>query len=176
MITALKVAMSLILNFVAFGAHVETRTTLDPQVDPIALCTFQETMSNVAAAVSWFASKPLVGDNSIITSIARADICEILSEVTVGNVGALSLPVTMPLCISTDNKTAVVHFFGVPTRLEVAKADTQLTALIEGLLDARCILTQYKGTVGAVPYGLFFAVTDAEIVGAAKNMHDALAD
>ena len=178
-ITVLKVAMSLVLNFVAFGAHVKSRTTLDPQVDPVALRAFQITVSNVAAAVSWFASKPLVGDNSIITSIVRADIGATLSEVTMPTeiLGALSLPVTMPAWISTDDTTAVVHFFGVPKTLGVAQADTQLTALIKGLLDAKCILTQYKDTVGVgVAYDLFFGVTDAEIASAAKDMNDALAD
>ena len=181
MITVLKIDMSLVLNFGAFGAHVRKRTTLVPQVDPFALRAFQETVSNVAAAVSWFAIKPLVGDTSIITSIVRADIGATLSEVTMPTeiLGALSLPVTMPWCISTDDTTAVVHFFGVPKTLEVAQADTQLTALIKGLLDAKCILTQYKDTVGvaiSMAYEIFFGVTDAQIASAAKDMNDALAD
>ena len=183
MITALKVAMSLVLNFVAFGAHVKSRTTLDYQVDIFALRAFQETVSNVAAAVSWFASKPLVGDNSIITSIVRADIGATLGEAAMSTemLSALSVPLTIPLPVTmmglTNDTTAVVHVFGVPKTLEVAQADTQLTALIKGLLDAKSILAQYKVTVAnSMAYEIFFGVTDAQIASAAKDMNDALAD
>ena len=172
MITALKVAMSLVLNFVAFGAHVETRTTLDPQVDPIALRTFQETMSNVAAAVSWFASKQLVGVNSIITPSVRADIrADILNELT--SMQTFSVPLTVPQY--TNSTTALVHFFGEPCSLEVSQADTQLPALIKGLLDAKCILTQYKDTIhNSMAYAIFFGVTDSETASAMKDVMNAL--
>ena len=170
--------MSLVLNFVAFGAHVKSRTTLDYQVDIFALRAFQETVSNVAAAVSWFAIKPLVGDTSIITSIVRSDICATLGEAAMSTeiLSALSVPLTIPTMIGlVSDPTAVVHIFGVPKTLEVAQADTQLTALIKGLLDAKSILAQYKVTVAnSMAYEIFFGVTDTEIASAAKQLTDAL--
>ena len=181
MITVLNIVMSLVLNFGVFAAQVQKRTTLDPQVDPYALRLFQETMSNVAAAVCWFASKPLVGDTSIITSMVRADICATLGEAAMSTeiLSALSVPLTIPLPVTmiglANDTTAVVHIFGVPKTLEVAQADTQLTALIKGLLDAKSILAQYKDTVAnSMAYEMFFGVTDAEIASAAKHITDAL--
>ena len=78
--------------------------------------------------------------------------------------------------IGLDNDpTAVVHIFGVPKTLEVAQADTQLTALIKGLLDAKSILAQYKLTVAnTMAYEIFFRVTDTEIASAARQLMDAL--
>ena len=173
--------MSLVLNFGVFAAHVQKRTTLDPQVDPYALRLFQETMSNVAAAVCWFASKPLVGDTSIITSMVRADIYATLGEASMSTeiVRALSVPLTIPLPVTMigliKDTTAVVHVNGNPKTLKVAHADTQLTTLIKGLIDAKRILEQYKGTVAnSMAYELFFGSTDAEIDSAAKQLTDAL--
>ena len=173
--------MSLVLNFGVFAAQVQKRTTLDPQVDPYALRLFQETMSNVAAAVCWFASKPLVGDTSIITSMVRADIYATLGEASMSTeiVRALSVPLTIPLPVTMigliKDTTAVVHVNGSPKTLKVAHADTQLTTLIKGLIDAKRILEQYKGTVAnSMAYELFFGSTDAEIASAAKQLTDAL--
>ena len=173
--------MSLVLNFGVFAAQVQKRTTLDPQVDPYALRLFQETMSNVAAAVCWFASKPLVGDTSIITSMVRADIYATLGEASMSTeiVRALSVPLTIPLPVTMigliKDTTAVVHVNGIPKTLKVAQADTQLTTLIKGLIDAKRILEQYKGTVAnSMAYELFFGSTDAEIDSAAKQLTDAL--
>ena len=181
MITVLNIVMSLVLNFGAFAAQVKKRTTLDPQVDPFALRLFQETMSNVAAAVCWFASKPLVGDTSIITSMVRADIYATLGEASMSTeiVRALSVPLTIPLPVTMigliKDTTAVVHVNGIPKTLKVAQADTQLTALIKGLIDAKSILEQYKVTVAnSMAYEIFFGVTDTEIASAAKQLTDAL--
>ena len=168
--------MALVLDFCTFGAHVKSRTTLNPQVNPFAMGEFQETVSNVAAAVSWFASKPLVGVNSIITSSVRADIRATLSEVTM----ASDILLAVPQCPLTrlrlpDSTTAEVHFGREPYSLEVSKANTQLPALIKGLLDAKSILTQYKETVGnSYHYTIFFGVTDVETTSATKHLMDAL--
>ena len=173
MITALKVAMALALDFRAFGAHVKSRTTVNPQVDPGAMRDFQDTVSNVAAAVSWFASKQLVGVNSIITPSVRADIrADILNELTSMQTFP-SVPLTVPQC--TNSTTALVHFFGEPCSLEVSQADTQLPALIKGLLDAKCILTQYKDTIhNSMAYAIFFGVTDSETASAMTEVMNAL--
>ena len=173
MITALKVAMALVLDFRAFGAHVKSRTTVNPEVDPGAMRDFQDTVSNVAAAVSWFASKQLVGVNSIITPSVRADIrADILNELTSMQTFP-SVPLAVPQC--TSSTTALVHFFGEPCSLEVSQADTQLPALIKGLLDAKCFLTQYKDTIhNSMAYATFCGVTDSETASAAKDVMDAL--
>ena len=172
MITALKVTMALALDFRVFGAHVKSCTTVNPQVDPGAMRDFQDTVSNVAAAVSWFASKQLVGVNSIITPSVRADIrADILNELT--SMQTFSVPLTVPQC--TNSTTALVHFFGEPCSLEVSQADTQLPALIKGLLDAKCILTQYKDTIhNSMAYAIFFGVTDSETASAMKDVMNAL--
>ena len=176
MITALKVAMALALDFRVFGAHVKSCTTVNPQVDPGAMRDFQDTVSNVAAAVSWFASKQLVGVNSIITPSVRADIrADILNELTIpiDILNALTVPLTVPQC--TNSTTALVHFFGEPCSLEVSQADTQLPALIKGLLDAKCILTQYKDTIhNSMAYAIFFGVTDSETASAMTEVMNAL--
>ena len=174
-ITALKVTMALALDFRVFGAHVMSCTTLNPQVDPIAVREFQDTVSNVAAAVSWFASKPLVGVNSIITPNVRADIHTKATDI----LNALTMPEyrvdTSEMLMLTDRTTARVHFFGKPYLLEVSKADTQLLALIKCLYDAKCILTQYKDTIhNSMAYAIFFGVTDSETASAMKEVMNAL--